>query len=79
MSKSKDAAIVLVKNLNAQKLYEMLLKVLQMLQNIGFLVLCMISDNNRINRSAFTLMGGGKLELFIQNLFNPSKRLLFSF
>ena len=80
MSKSKDVvAIVPVKNLNAQKLYEMMLKVLQMLQNIGYLVLCMISDNNRINRSAFTLMCGGKLELFIQNPFNPSERLFFLF
>eukprot|EP00745_Piridium_sociabile_P000858 TRINITY_DN1054_c0_g1_i10.p1 TRINITY_DN1054_c0_g1~~TRINITY_DN1054_c0_g1_i10.p1 ORF type:complete len:707 (+),score=149.43 TRINITY_DN1054_c0_g1_i10:209-2329(+) len=78
LSKTKDVvAIVPVKNLNAKILHEMLMKVLEMLHNIGFLVICMISDNNRVNRSAFTIMCGGKLQLFIQNPFNVSEKLLF--
>lgn len=80
LSKSKDVVgIVPVKNLNAEMLHEMIRKVLQLLHSIGYLVTCVISDNNRVNRNAFTKLCGGKLQIFIQNPFNPMERLFFLF
>lgn len=80
LSKNKDvAAIVPVKNINARMLYDMIVKVLKMLHTIGYIVTCIISDNNRVNRNAFTLMCGGKLQASIENPNVPTEKLFFLF
>lgn len=80
LSKSKDVvAIVPVKNINASLLHEMIVKVLDILHKAGFTVTCVISDNNRINRNAFTVMCGGKLQQSIPHPFSSSERLFFLF
>jgi hypothetical protein len=53
-SSNKDiAALVPVNGLNAAYLKNCTFKVLQMLETVGFLVVCIISDNNRVNRDIF--------------------------
>lgn len=52
LSKNKDVvSLVPVTNLNASYLYEMTLKVLRLVHEAGYRVVCLISDNNRINRN----------------------------
>ena len=80
MCKSKDVvAIIPVKNLTASLLQDMILKVLEILNNIGYSVICVISDNNRVNRSAFTLICGGNLQQSIPSPFKSTDRLFFLF
>lgn len=80
LSKNKDVvAIVPVRNLTGQLLHELCRKMLLMLHNVGFTVVCLFSDNNRVNRSAFTMMGGGILQVSIQHPHNLAERLFFLF
>lgn len=80
LSKYKDVvAIIPMKNMNANMLHGMLLKVLKMLHTTGYSVICVISDNNRVNRNAFTMLCGDKLQPFIQNPFNVTEKIFFLF
>jgi hypothetical protein len=79
-SKSKDiAAIIPVKNANAQVLHGLIVKVLHMLHVIGYLVICLISDNNRINRNAFTSLCGGNLSPCIPHPADQNEKLFILF
>lgn len=80
-SKAKEiVALVPVFKLTASELHELSLKVLQMLETIGFTVLTIISDNNRVNRNMFLkLCGGNEMKVCIPNPFNPSKKLFLLF
>ncbi|GBM71630.1 hypothetical protein AVEN_269185-1 [Araneus ventricosus] len=67
-SKYKEiVALVPMKNQTADDLYCQTLKVLQMLNDCKYNVLCLISDNNRINRNMFTQMCQGNLVNCISN------------
>lgn len=80
LSKAKDVvAIVPVKNLTGDLLHNMLRQVLQVLHKAGFTVTCVVSDNNRVNRNAFTALCGGSLMPSIVNPFSPTERLFFLF
>ena len=61
--KNKDVvALQPVKNLETPFLHDSLIKVLKMIANICYKVVCLISDNNRINRNVFTSICGGVLK-----------------
>jgi hypothetical protein len=80
LSKNKDvAAMVPVKNLTSAYLQELIIKVIELLERVGFLVLCLISDNNRVNRNAFTDMCGGSLKSFTQHPCSSDRKLFFLF
>ena len=80
LSKSKDVAgIIPIKNLTGETLTELTKSVLEMLHRVGFKVVCVISDNNRVNRTVFTNMCGGKLQLFIKHPHDESDKLFFLF
>ena len=80
LCKQKDVVAILpVKNIDAKYLQSLLLKTLQILHDVGYRVLCVISDNNRINRNAFTIMSGGRLTSSIPNPIVPSQKLFFLF
>lgn len=80
VSKQKDVvAIVPVKFANATWLHEISTNVLSVLHNSGYTVVCVISDNNRINRNAFTVMCGGELKSYIENPFRRNEKLFFLF
>ena len=68
LSAKKDvAAMVPVKNLTANYLKVCTLKVIEMLENAGYYVFCLISDNNRVNRNMFADLCGGDLRPFVQH------------
>ncbi|GBN85828.1 hypothetical protein AVEN_167218-1 [Araneus ventricosus] len=79
-SKYKEiVALVSMKNQTADDLYCQTLKVLQMLNDCKYNVLCLISDNNRINRNMFTQMCQGNLVNCISNPVQPENKLFFLF
>ncbi|GBM96249.1 hypothetical protein AVEN_126711-1, partial [Araneus ventricosus] len=79
-SKYKEiVALVPMKNQTADDLYCQTLKVLQMLNDCKYNVLCLISDNNRINRNMFTQMCQGNLVNCISNPVQPENKLFFLF
>ncbi|CAL1270294.1 unnamed protein product [Larinioides sclopetarius] len=79
-SKYKEiVALVPMKNQTADDLYCQTLKVLKLLNNCKYNVLCLISDNNRINRNMFTLMCQGNLANCISNPVEPGSKLFFLF
>jgi hypothetical protein len=80
LSSNKDiAALVPVKSLDAAYLKDCTFKVLHMLETVGFSVVCIISDNNRVNRNVFADMCGGKLKPYIEHPLSSGRRLFFLF
>ena len=73
------AAMMPVKSLDAQFLKQCTMKVIETLENVGYCVLCLISDNNRINCNMFTAICNGNLQPFILNPFNTERKLFFLF
>ena len=79
-SKNKDVvALQPVKNLETSFLHDSLIKVLKMIENIGYKVVCLISDNNRVNRNVFTSICGGVLKPSVAHPLDSSRRLFFMF
>jgi len=63
LSKNKDVvALQPVKNLDASFLHVSVSKVLQLVESVGYKVVALLSDNNRINRNVFAVMCGGVLQ-----------------
>jgi hypothetical protein len=80
LSSNKDvAAMIAVKNLNTVYLTELTNKVIVMLENAGYFVFCLISDNNRVNRNMFTQMCNGELQPYIKHPLNDERKLFFLF
>ena len=80
LSSNKDvAALIPVKSMNAAYLKECTFKVISMLENCGYLVICLISDNNRVNRNMFTALSDGELKPWIPHPCNSLRKLFFLF
>ena len=80
LSKYKDVvALFPVCNLTADLLLTYANNVLSLLHECGFIVFCLISDNNRINRNMFINMCGGETKPYILNPYCPGKKLFFLF
>ena len=70
--------IVPVKTISAQLLHDIILKIILKLENIGFNILCITSDNNAINKKAICLFSQPpKLNICFPNPSNPKKPLFF--
>lgn len=79
-NKEDIAALFPVNNTDAEKLKEMLLKVIEVLTKIGFETLSLICDNNRMNRSVYKLLsGGGEVKKSIPNPFKESSQIFLLF
>lgn len=80
-SKYRDVVcIVPVLNLTGLQLFELLSKILKEVEDIGFKVLAVVSDNNCVNRKAFELFTPNKiLRPYIQHPNDPSRQLFFIF
>lgn len=79
-SKNKDiVALYPVRNLTAKTLQDLIKTVLSQLHLLGFKVLSLISDNNRVNRKAFEEFCGGSLKEYIMNPFDNKYKLFFLF
>jgi len=80
LSANKEVvAMVPVKSLTAEYLKTCTLKVLGMLDKVGFNVFCLLSDNNRVNRNMFAELCGGTLTPYTAHPVDSSKRLFFLF
>jgi len=78
LSSNKDvAALIHVTLMNAEYLKECTVKAIDMLASYGYLVLCLISDNNRVNCNTFTDLCGGKLKPCIEHPRCSDGRLFF--
>lgn len=65
-------------NTNTSELKEMTTEVIDFLQEIGFIVLCIDTDNNRINQSLFKALANKEHPHFFPNpLYNDMKIFLF--
>ena len=72
-------ALVPVNNMNASYLHELVCKVLNLLEEAGFVVVCLISDNNRINRNMFQKLGHTDLQSHVTNPANDKKNIFLLF
>lgn len=80
LSGNKDMAAMLpVKGLTAEYLLECTQKVIHMLENIGYSVICLASDNNRVNRNMFTALCDGELKPSIPHPCDNTRKLFFLF
>src|SRR6218665_1925937 len=80
LSHRKDiAALVPVKNLTAPYLQEITMHVIRMVEKAGFRIICLISDNNRVNGNMFRLLCGGLLQPCIDHPCDNSRKLFFLF
>ncbi|KAJ4446704.1 hypothetical protein ANN_13401 [Periplaneta americana] len=72
-------ALFPVKNLTSVSLYNMTCEVLNVLENCGYISLCLISDNNRVNKGMFQHMCGGSLKTSVKNPANNERDLFLLF
>jgi hypothetical protein len=81
LSHNKDVVALLpVKNMNSQFLYEQTTKVLTLLHNCGYEVVTIITDNNKVNVKLLTqLSGEQKLNIFIEHPCDKSKNFFLLF
>lgn len=81
LSKYKDVvSIVPVNNLTAEQLKSMILNVMKEVEDIGFQIISLISDNNAINRKAFELFQPNKILLpSVPHPIDNSRTLFFIF
>jgi len=80
LSRNKDiAALVPIKNLTSDYLKQLTLQVLTAVENAGFRVLCIISDNNKVNGNMFRSLCGGELQSCIVHPCDDSRKLFFLF
>jgi len=79
-SKNKDVvALQPVKNLVTSFLHDSVIKVLKMTESVGYKIVALISDNNRINRNVFESICGGVLKPSIAHPLDSSRQLFFMF
>jgi hypothetical protein len=79
LSSYKDVAHVLpVKTICAEDLFSVLKKVIIGLEKIGFMVICLVSDNNSINRKALSYFSNPpKLSIVYPHPIDPNRPLFF--
>ncbi|GFW22763.1 FHA domain-containing protein [Trichonephila clavipes] len=76
LSKNKEiVSLNPVKNMNAEDLYSMTVEILSLMEKVGFSVVCIVSDNNRVNRNCFSKLCNGTIKSVIQNPANNAKKL----
>ena len=78
-SNTDMAALVPVKNINGKFLKDLTVDVMRMVENAGFKVVCLISDNNRINGNTFAALAGDKLVSLIDHPLDSNRKLFFLF
>lgn len=73
------AALVPVKNINGKYLTDITMNVIRMVENAGYRVVCIISDNNKINGNMFAALSAGKLSSYVEHPLDSSRKLFFLF
>jgi hypothetical protein len=73
------AALVPVKNIDSKFLLDTTIDVIKIIEQAGYKVVCIISDNNKLNGNMFAAFAGGKLTNFIDHPLDPARKLFFLF
>lgn len=74
LGKNKDVVgLFPVKDLNTAVLQDLTLQVLKALTEIGYKVICIISDNNSVNRNMFERLCNGNLKSYFVNPFDEKQ------
>lgn len=78
-SKFKEVVhIIPAKSMKAEALFSFLMKILLGLEEVGFKVICMVTDNNAINKKAVSLFGSPpKLSIVYPHPADVSRPLFF--
>ncbi len=80
LSSKKDiAALIPIKNLTATYLKELTLKVIVMVEQAGYKIVCLISDNNRINGNMFAAFCNGSMQSSTVHPCDSTRLLFFLF
>lgn len=79
LSSYKDVVHILpVRKIDAEKLHEVLKKVIIGLEKIGYMVICVVSDNNSINRKAMSFFANpSKISIVYPHPFDSDRPLFF--
>jgi len=79
LSNNKDVtALVSIKYFASEYLKQQMLQVLTTVQNAGFRVICMTTDNNEGSGNMFKLLCGGDLQSCIVDSCYDSRKLFFT-
>lgn len=80
VKKSKDVVgLFPCKDLTAEQLQKLTLEVLKMLTDIGYRVLCLISDNNSVNRKMYGILCNGSISSSFKNPFDTTQNVFLLF
>jgi hypothetical protein len=80
LSSNKDViALYPIKNLKTELLLELVHKVLHYLNSVGFKVITLISDNNRVNRNMFERLCDNNMKSYIDHPYTPGLKLFLLF
>ncbi|XP_054713596.1 uncharacterized protein LOC129223056 [Uloborus diversus] len=79
-SSYKDVAALLpVHNSNAEELFQWTQNIIPMVQNCGYVIVAIITDNNRVNRNMLAKQCGGTIQTSIPNRSNDGKQIFILF
>lgn len=79
-SKNKDViGLYPIKGLKAEHLKELVLNVIETLTASGYVILSIISDNNRVNRKMFDLLCDGEMSSTFVNPFRKTDKIFLFF
>lgn len=73
------AAYFFVKSLQGSDLFLLVQRVIKAVEETGFLVLRVVTNNHRTNLSMFKHFGGGELKTFVPHPCDPERKLYLSF
>lgn len=80
LSKNKDVVgLFPVRNLESNYLHSITNSILQLLNEIGFEVVAILNDNNKVNRSLFEKLSGGVMKIYIDSPFDKNKNFFLLF
>jgi len=71
------AALVPIKNLTASYLKGLTVKVISMVERAGYKVICVISDNNKVNGNMFAMFCNISIQPSIEHLCDTNRQLFF--
>jgi len=78
LSSKKDiAALIPIKNLTAAYLTELTLKMINLVERAGYRVVCLISDNNRVNGNMFSMLCNGRIQSSTVHPYDSNRELFF--
>lgn len=63
--------------MDAKKLFQLTIVVLEMMNELGTEIVCLIFDNHNVNRNMLKILCGGSLTPHVNNPIDPSMIMFF--